>query len=189
MAKQGRPGISYEKFVEVWEQLIYEKRESTNAVLEILGGSKSTIIAYRERYERDKASKELAFIKSVKLPEAMHKAIAEIKVEEVDALEKVNIQLKSRIDEYLAVLKEADANAAALHIDRDTLKADFDSAKLGLERKLAAAQARIEDLVQREQRAIERYEQINELYNQARQEAAVAKKEIELLRERAKKHK
>lgn len=187
MAKQGRPGISYEKFVEVWEQLISEKRESTNTALDILGGSKSTIITHRERYEREKASKELSFIKSVKLTDAVHQAIAEIKVEEIEVLEKVNTQLKARIDGYLATLKESDAKVAALHVDMDTLKADFDVAKLGFERKLAAAQARIDDLEQREQKAMARYEQLSELYNQAKQEAAVARKEIEMLREQAKK--
>src|SRR5262245_6805089 len=99
MARRGRPGISYEQFIEVWEQLANEGRAGTNAVHDILRGNKSTIVAFRERYEREKASKELALIKNIELPDAVHQAIASIKVKEIEVLEKVNVQLKARIDE------------------------------------------------------------------------------------------
>lgn len=46
MAKRGRPGIVYENFVEVWEQLIKEERAGTNTAHELLGGTKSTIAAF-----------------------------------------------------------------------------------------------------------------------------------------------
>lgn len=101
MAKQGRPGIHYEKFAQVWEQLLSEGRAGTNTVHDLLGGSKSTIAIYRERFDREKASKELSVIKSVELTEAVHQAISAIKVKEIEALEKVNTQLKARIDETL----------------------------------------------------------------------------------------
>ena len=52
-----------------------------------------------------------------------------------------------------------------------------------LERKLAAAQARIEDAEKRERQFIDQHEQLNEKYNEAKQAAAVAEKEIEMLRE------
>ena len=187
MAKQGRPGIPYEKFVAVWEQLLQQGRAGTNAAHDILGGSKGTITGYRERYEREKSSKELALIKSVKLTEAVHRAIAEIKVQEIEALEKTNLQLKSRIDEYLGVIKEAEEKVGAAMVALDDAKNEFEIEKLQLERKLAAAQARIDDMAQREQKMMARYEQINEQYTHAKQEAAVAKKEIEMLREQAKK--
>jgi hypothetical protein len=47
MEKQGRPGIPYEKFVEVWEQLIKDRIARTNGAQDKLGGSKSTIASYR----------------------------------------------------------------------------------------------------------------------------------------------
>ena len=47
MAKQGRPGIPYEDFVVVWEQLLQEGRAGSNTAHDLLGGSKSTIAAYR----------------------------------------------------------------------------------------------------------------------------------------------
>jgi len=53
MAKQGRPGIPYDKFVVVWEELLQENRAGTNIAHDLLGGSKSTIATYRERYERE----------------------------------------------------------------------------------------------------------------------------------------
>lgn len=187
MAKQGRPGIPYDKFVEVWEQLLSEGRAGTNTAHDLLGGSKSTIASYRERYEREKASKELSVIKSVELTEAVHQAIAGVKVKEIEALEKVNNQLKARIDEHLALLKETEEKLAAAKVAFDDAKVNFDAERLSLERKLAAAQARIDDMESREQTLLAKYEKLGEQYNHAKQEAAVAKKEVEMLREQGKK--
>jgi chromosome segregation ATPase len=187
MAKQGRPGIPYDHFVKAWEQLINEGRAGTNAAHDMLGGSKSTIATYRERYEREKISKELSIIKSIKLTEAVHRAIAEIKVTEIDTLDKANTQLKLRIDDYIATMKEAESKLDSAKVDLADAKANFDIETLKLERALAAAQARIEDTEQREKKLIIRFEQINEQYSKAKQEAAVAKKEIEMLREHGKK--
>ncbi len=183
MAKSGRPGIPYEQFVATWEQLMEEGRAGTNAAHDILGGSKGTIAAYRERYEREKSSKELAFIKSVELSDAVHKAIAEVKVKELEALEKINVQLKTRLDENLNTLKETEGALASSKVDLDDAKAQFESERLSFERKLAAAQARIEDLEKREQKIIAQNEALSQECNHAKQESAVAKKEAEMLRE------
>lgn len=187
MPKQGRPGIPYEKFVAAWEQLLQDGRAGTNTAHDALGGSKSTIAAYRERYEREKSSKELSLIKTIKLTEAVHRAIAEIKVQEIDILEKTNAKLKSRIDEHLTTIKETEEKLATAQVAIENAKNDYDLEKLKLERLLAAAHARIDDMEQREQKLSEKHEQLNEKYNLAKQEAAVAKKEIEMLREQAKK--
>lgn len=183
MAKRGRPGIPYEQFVEAWEQLVSTGRESTNAALDIIGGNKSTIIAFRERYEREKTSKEISMINSIELTEAVHKAIASVKVKEVDALERANTALKARIDEYSAVLSATERKSAEIVVDFEDAKTNFDIEKSKAEKQLAALQARIDDAKQRESALMVRYEQLNEQYNQARQDAAVAKKEVELLRE------
>lgn len=187
MPKQGRPGIPYEKFIVVWEQLLQDGRAGTNTAHDALGGSKSTIAAYRERYEREKSSKELSLIKSIKLTEAVHRAIAEIKVQEIETLEKANTKLKSRIDEHLATIKEVEEKFAAAQVACEDAKNDFDIERLKFERQLAAANARIDDMEQREQKLALKYDQLNEKYNLAKQEAAVSKKEIEMLREQAKK--
>lgn len=186
MAKLGRPGIPYEKFVEAWEQLAHEGRASINQVQDRLGGNKGTLAAHHERYEREKASKELSLIKSIHLTEAVHRAIAEIKVLEIEVLEKMNSQLKARIDNYLAVIKETEEKLASAKVEGEEAKSFFDTEKLQLERQLSAVQARLEDREQREQKLAIRYEQLNEQYNQTKQEAAVAKKEIEMLREQTK---
>ncbi|OHE78668.1 MAG: hypothetical protein A3F67_07035 [Verrucomicrobia bacterium RIFCSPHIGHO2_12_FULL_41_10] len=183
MAKHGRPGIPYEKFVEAWEQLLHENRAGTNAAHDVLGGSKTTIAAYRERYEREKSSKEISILKSVELTEAVHQAIASIKVKEIDALEKNNAQLKSRIDDYLTSLKETEEKLAVAKVDLEDAKTGFEMERLKLERKLSATQARIEDMEQREQKLTAQYGQLGDHYNQTKQEAAVAKKEVEMLRE------
>jgi len=187
MAKQGRPGIPYEKFVVVWEQLLHEGRAGTNMAHDLLGGSKSTIATYRERYEREKSSKEVSIIKSVKLTEAVHRAIAEVKVQEIEALEKINAAFKARMDEYIAMAKEAEEKSAAAVVALHDAKVADDIERLKLERKLAAAQALIEDIEQREQKMAAKCEKLAEQYNLAKQEAAVANKEIEMLRELAKK--
>jgi chromosome segregation ATPase len=182
MTKHGRPGISYEKFIEVWEQLIKENSASINSALTIIGGSKGTIAGFRERYEREQSSKELSILKSIELTDAIHQAIASIKVKEVTVLEKNNTQLKSRIEEFLVVIKELEENVASAQIDLIDAKSNFDIEKLSIERQLAAAQARIEDITKREQQLNAKFEKINEQLNQAKQEAAVAKKETEMLR-------
>jgi hypothetical protein len=66
----------------------------------------------------------------------------------------------------------------------DEQQAKFAEIKLSFERKLAISQAQIKDLQQREQRLQARCEQLNQQHNHALQDAAVAKKEVELLRER-----
>lgn len=121
------------------------------------------------------------------MPDAIHQAIASIKVKEIDALEKVNGQLKTRIDECIAALKTSEEHLAATKIDLEDARTDFESEKLKLEKKLSAAQARVEDTEQREKALISRYEKLSELYNQAKQEAAVATKEVEMLREATRK--
>jgi hypothetical protein len=181
-----RPSISYEQFVETWQQLEMEGRAGTNTALDRLGGNKSTIIAFRERYEREKASHALAIIKSIELPEAVQQAIAGVKVKEVESLEKENVKLKTRIDEHLLILKETEEKLALSQVDLDDLKVNFDVEKLAFERKLAALQARIDDFELREQKLLSQHEQLSEKCNQAKQEAAVAKKEVEMLREQKK---
>lgn len=182
MTKSGRPGISYEKFIEGWEQLIKENRASNNVARDTIGGSKGTIAAFRERYEREQSSRELSIIKSIELSDAVHQAIATIKVKEVTALEKINTQLKSRIDDYLALVKELEEKLASAQVDLTDTKSNFDIEKLTFERQLAAAEARIEEINKREQQLLSRFDKINEQFNQAKQEAAVAKKEVEMLR-------
>lgn len=184
MAKQGRPGIPYEKFVEVWESLIEEGRAGTNAAHDILGGSKSTIASYREKYERERSASTLSILKDVELPKAVQQAIADIKVKELDSLQKENVALKSRIDEHLSLLKKAEDALATAKVEFNDAKVEFDTEKLSLERKLAAAQARIDDLESRESKLLERYEKQGEQLSRASQDAAVAKKEVELLREK-----
>jgi len=187
MTKQRKSNLTYDQFVEVWEQLINDHRAGNNVAHDILGGSKSTIANFRERYEREKTSKTLSIIKSVELTEAVHQAIADIKVKEIEALEQVKKQLESRVDSYINGMKEAESKLAETLVEFEDAKTNFDIEKLNLERQLAASQARIGDLEKREQKIAAKLEKLNEQYNQAKQETAVAKKEVELLRESAKK--
>jgi len=115
----------------------------------------------------------------------VHRAIAEVKVQEIDALEKINAELKARIDEYIAITKEAEEKSAAAVVALNDAKVADDIEKLKLERKLAATQALIDDTEQREQKMASKCEKLAE--HLAKQEAAVARKEIEMLREQAKK--
>lgn len=183
MAKLGRPGIPYEQFVETWQQLLKEERANVTNILAILGGSRSTITNYHERYEREQAVKEYNIINSIELSEAVHQAIAGVKVKEIDCLKKENMQLKSRIDGYLTLVNESEEKLAAAKVDLDDAKVNSDLEKLSLERKLAAAEARIEEITQREQTLLAKYEALSQQYNQAKQAAAVAQKEVDMLRE------
>lgn len=183
MAKQGRPGVPYEKFTEVWENLIKEGRAGTNTAHDLLGGSKSTIASYRERYEREQTSKTLSLIKSLELPDALLRSIAEIKVHEIEVLEKDCTQLKSRADEYLNLLKELEEKLAIAKVELDDTTMLFNGEKLKLEKKLAAAEARIEDIEAREQKINDRYEKLHEQYSLAKEAVAASQKEVQMLRE------
>lgn len=186
MAKRGRPSIKYENFIEVWEQLTEEGRASINAVQNTLGGDKSTINGYRERYEREKAAKELSMIKGIELTEAVQQAIAAIKVKEIDTLERENQQLKTRMDELLADLKKSEDDYAALKIELEEAKTEFSDKQQKAERQLAIAESRVTDAENREKQLGARYQELSEQISQYKQEAAVAKKEVEMLREQAK---
>ena len=183
MSKAGRPGISYDQFVEVWEGLIKENRASNNNACSQLGCSKSTVSQYREQYERNQSAKEISFIKQIKLPETITQAIADMKLEEIQLLEKQNRQLEGRLDQCLGDLKKSEASRVEAIAKADEFKTQFDKDKLELERKLAAAEARISDAIERESQLQTRLEQVSEQYNQTKQDAVVAQKEIELLRE------
>ncbi len=192
MAKQdkgGRPGLSYAQYVEVWEQCIEEGRVNNNAVREILGGSRSTIVAFRERYEREKTAREVSIIKDIELNDAVLQAIATIKVKEIEALEKVHMQLKARLDENITTINELEKSCAAATAALGAAKSHFEDEKLKLAKRLAIGEARVDDLTLNAQKYAEKCEQLSEQYNQAKQEAAVAKKEVELLREQSKKNK
>lgn len=182
--KVGRPlSVTYEQFTPVWEQLINGGRATTNAAHDMLGGGKSTIAGFRERYEQQKTSKTQAFIKSVELPEALHRTIADIKVKEIETLEQAKKELESRIDSYIHGMNEAESKLAEARVEFEDAKSNFDLEKLTLERKLAASQARNEYLEKREQSLTSQCDKLNQQYNDAKQDAAVAQKEVQVLRE------
>ncbi|WP_119344421.1 hypothetical protein [Facilibium subflavum] len=184
--QKGRPGIPYEKFVEVWEQLIEEGKAGTNAIHELIGGSKSTIAAYRERYEQEHAAKELSILKEVQLPSAVQKAIAELKLKEINVLENENKLLKVRIDEHLSNFKKSEEAYDALKSKLETVELNFTELKKNLEQKIAIAESRLLDTEKRENRALEQCKVLSDQVSQYKQEAAVAKKEVEMLREQNK---
>lgn len=183
MKKAGRPGVTYEQFIEVWEQLKAEGSATLSSVLSKLGGSNSTLINYRERYEQEKNSKQTDILKQIKLQDDLIKVIANIKVEEMELLEKQNQELKARLEEYLKTIKENEISIDKATKTIDELKTQSEEINLDFERKLAASEARSAELTIRENHANEQLEKLREHYNEAKQEAAVAKREIELLRE------
>lgn len=186
MTLRGRPSIPYDRFVELWETLVTEGRASINAVQNSLGGDKSTIKAYQERYAREQVAKELSMLKSIQLTDAVQKAIAAIKVKELELVEHENQQLKNRLDGLLADLAQSEAAYSALTRAFEDAKIDWDAWQQKAQRELAIAQSRVSDAEKREQQLGEQYQALSEQVNQYRQEAAVAKKEMELLRERMK---
>lgn len=183
MMKAGRPGLAYEEFKAVWDELLREGKEGTNAAHNILGGCKSTIASYRERYEREKASQAISIINGIELTDTLQKAIAAIKVKETEALEKANKALEARNDETIALLKSTETKLAAVETALAEANAHFDTKLLEFERQLAAEKARSDELRQREQDLKAKYDALNEQYNQAKQASAVASKEVEMLRE------
>jgi chromosome segregation ATPase len=182
--KQGRPGIEYNAFVTVWQELLNEGCATLHHALDRLGGSRSTLLRHRERYEQEQQSKAVDLIKRIKLTDVLVKSIAAIKLEEIDTLEGHNQALNARIDDSLHALKETEKKLTQALATVDEQQAKFAETTLAFERKLAISQAQIEDLQQREQTLQARCEQLNQQHNHALQDAAVAKKEVELLRER-----
>lgn len=181
--KAGRPGLSYEEFVPAWERLLAEGRAKNGLACELLRCSSSTISQFRARYERESLSRELAIVQEVKLPETLQKAIAEIKLEELTVREKEIKKLSTHLGEITADLKAAEEKATAAVTRLEKEHADFAAARLEFERQQAAAEARIADLEKREAQLQQQYEQLNQRHHQAMTEAAVAQKEVELLRQ------
>lgn len=177
--KLGRPSVlSYEQFMPVWQQLKEEGRASINAVQESLGGSKSTITALRERYEREKTAEKVTLLNDIELPEAIRFAIAEIKVKQMTTLEKNQEDLELRLNEVIQSLKEAELKYASVESLLEKEKT--------LHGQRMAAEALRTQAEDREQKAIKRCEELAEQLGQAKQATAVAQKEIALLRERKK---
>jgi hypothetical protein len=167
MTKQGRPGVTYARFVELWEQLLSEGRATTRLTAELLSSSTATITDYRRRYETAKESQARSIIKEIELPTAIVQAIAAINVKEIVLLEESKQAVENRESESLKLLTETETKLADLLAQMEELKTTFEAEKLTLERKLAASQARIDDLLQREQKSDERYQQLTHLYHQA----------------------
>lgn len=185
--KLGRPSIiSYEQFMPVWLQLTEEGRASINAVQESLGGSKSTITALRERYEREKMAEKVALLNDIKLPDAIRFAIAEIKVKQITTIEKGQADLELRLNEVIQSLKEAELKYASIKSLLEKEKSAFEAKEKILHGQRMAAEALRTQAEDREQKAIKRCEELAEQLGQAKQATAVAQKEIALLRERKK---
>lgn len=182
-SKAGRPGLSYDEFVPAWERLLAEGRAKNGLACELLRCSSSTISQFRARYERESLSRELAIVQEVKLPDTLQKAIAEIKLEELTVREKEIKKLAAHLEETTADLKTAEEKAAAAVTRLEKELADFAAARLEFERQQAAAEARIADLEKREAQLQQQYEQLNQRHHQAITQAAVAQKEVELLRQ------
>ncbi len=184
-SKVGRPSvISYEQFVETWKQLIEEGRAKINAVQEILGGSKSTIISFREKFEQDEATKKISWIQSIELPEAIHHAIAAIKIKELSELGAENTALKARLNECIAELEKSEKAFITARTTFDERKTEFKAKEKEFDRQLAASEARRMDAEKNEHVLIRNLKEQSEQLNQYREEAAVAKKEVAMLRER-----
>ena len=183
---RGRPSIDYGTFVETWEDLLKEEVASITAAHSRLGGCKSTLAKFRERYEREKVEAATSVLKEIELPDAVKQVIADFKLKEIKVLEKENAELKSRLDEMITNLKQAEEDLIEASMKLDEAKSDFDSDRLSLERKLAVEEARRADFKAREEALLEQLESKSEQLHQANQAAAVATKEVEMLREKAK---
>ena len=170
MTPRGRLSIPYDRFVELWETLVTEgrARASINAVQNSLGGDKSTIKAYQERYAREQVAKELSMLKSIQLTDAVQKAIAAIKVKELELVEHENQQLKNRLDGVLADLAQSEAAYSALTRAFEDAKIDWDARQQKAQRDLAIAESRVSDAEKREQQLGEQYQALSEQVNQYR---------------------
>lgn len=184
MAKAGRPGILYDDFVAAWEKLLAQGRASLNAAIEQVGGNKATIIAFRERYEREQASKRLDILKGIELPKAVIAAIADIKTKELETITATNQALQSRLDECLKTIAGLEKELGQCQEQKRAAGQAFGDERLAFEKAISVEQARVKDLQQREAQLIEKVEALQKQYGLAEQQAAVAKKEIEMLRER-----
>jgi chromosome segregation ATPase len=185
--KMGRPGVAYEQFVKVWEMLITEGKATNNTVIERIGGSKGTIAKYREQYEQSNTSKERQLMTEIQLTNDIIHVISQIKVKEITFLEEKQQRLQERMEDTIKTLAEYETKNAELLLTVEELKKSKETEKLEFERTLAVSQARIDDLLAREQKMQHRYDELNQRYSQAKQDVAVAQREIELLREKGKK--
>lgn len=189
MAKRGRPGIDYDEFKQTWQTLLEQGRATTNNALDILGGSKGTISKLREQFEQEEATKKLIEIEHITLPEKICDGLADIVMTRTKQLDVMYREQKARADEHLSTIMALESQLASKQVDFDDAKTQYEIDRTQYERRLAASEARIEDLKKREQTLLEKVDALQINYNQAKQHAAVAQKEVELLREQTPKSK
>lgn len=185
--KQGRPSvISYEIFLETWLKLTESGKASINAVQEQLGGRKSIIANFRERYEHEKASEKMAFINNIQLPDAIRLALSEIKVSQIEALEQAKNATELRLNEIIQSLENSEAHLATAKLSLEETKLVYENKEKELCHQYAVSEALRIASEEREKSVIKRCEELLEQLNQAKQEVAVSQKEISMLRERKK---
>jgi len=92
----------------------------------------------------------------------------------------------TRIDNILSHLTKAESKLAAAKVDAEDQEFQFNAERLKYEKQLAIISAKHEELTKREQTLHGRLESKSSECHKAMQEAAVSKKEVDLLRERLK---
>ncbi len=130
MVKQSSSGITYEDFATVWKQLMEEGRANDEAAHDILGGSRSTIEAFREQYERENAFPKKC-INDLEIIDAMWQAIETMKAKEIELLESTC--------QYLMTIKKIERKHADAVAALDGAKLHFDAEKLKLIKQLVGS--------------------------------------------------
>lgn len=180
--KVGRPLMyTYEEFVDTWKALKEEGRARVVTVQDILGGSKSTITGFIEKFERDEAAKKIDLIKYTELPKAVSEAIANMKIKQIDELEATKKQLNERLDENIQHLKEAESKLSEAQTSFDERRTEFGAKEKNFERELSASEALRKQAEDREKNLLAQIDQLRDQLSQAKQDAAVAQKEVEIL--------
>lgn len=144
MTKPGRKGINYSDVVSACKALEEQKEEiSIRKVIQITGGSFSTISEYIRKWNEAKAN----LIKSKALPdetiEALKLAYVKMFENERKTHEMAIIQERKILDEYLRKIVDLEAEEAKLDKEVNHLKQRHESTVSAYERKFAAAESKI----------------------------------------------
>ena len=175
MNKPGRKGINYGDVVKACKELEGQGESITvRKVLELTGGSFATVATHIRTWQENITSLKTA----IALPEELIAALKETYLKMLDNERKLHaLQLareRKNLDETLKQIVELESSVDKLEKQLSSTETEYKGLALGYERKLAAAEAKVADSVERERALQQQLETLRDQHNQSEIGRAIA---------------
>ena len=175
MNKPGRKGINYSDVAKACKELEGQGEGiSVRKVLELTGGSFSTVATHIRAWQENVNTLKTA----IALPEELIAALKETYLKMLDNERKLHaLQLareRKNLDETLKQIVELESSVDKLEKQLSSTETEYKGLALGYERKLAAAEAKVADSVERERALQQQLETLRDHHNQSEINRAIA---------------